>query len=72
MEQNLLSTECVMDLDLRLVMIIFESILTTFEASVIFLGSWGGSKNWHHNTYQKRYKFAMKAIGQKNLLKLLA
>jgi len=27
-------------------MIIFESILTTFEASVIFRGSWGSIKNW--------------------------
>jgi len=27
-------------------MIIFESNLTTFEVSVIFLGSWGSSENW--------------------------
>ncbi len=27
-------------------MIIFESILTTFEASFIFRGSWGSIKNW--------------------------
>ncbi len=27
-------------------MIIFESILTTFEASFIFWGSWGSIKNW--------------------------
>ncbi len=27
-------------------MIIFESILTTFEASFIFRGSWGICKNW--------------------------
>ena len=38
--------KCVMDLDWQSKMIIFESILTTFEASVIFQGSWGSSKNW--------------------------
>jgi hypothetical protein len=27
-------------------MIIFESTLTTFEASFIFRGSWGSIKNW--------------------------
>jgi hypothetical protein len=27
-------------------MIIFESTLTTFEESFIFLGSWGSIKNW--------------------------
>ncbi len=27
-------------------MIIFESTLTTFEASFIFWGSWGNIKNW--------------------------
>ncbi len=27
-------------------MIIFGSILTTFEASFIFWGSWGSIKNW--------------------------
>ena len=27
-------------------MIIFKSLLTTFEASVILWGSWGMSKNW--------------------------
>jgi hypothetical protein len=27
-------------------MIIFESTLTTFEASLIFWGSWGSIKNW--------------------------
>jgi hypothetical protein len=27
-------------------MFIFESTLTTFEASFIFLGSWGSIKNW--------------------------
>ena len=32
----LTSTECVTDLDLQLEMIIFESILTAFEVSVIF------------------------------------
>ena len=28
-------------------MIVFESILTTFEASFVFWGSWGSSKNRH-------------------------
>ncbi len=27
-------------------MIIFESTLTTFEASLLFWGSWGSIKNW--------------------------
>jgi hypothetical protein len=27
-------------------MIIFESTLTTFKESFIFLGSWGSIKNW--------------------------
>ena len=43
-EQNIAS-DGVTDLDLRLEMIIFESILTTFEASTIFWGSWGSSEN---------------------------
>ena len=38
-------TECVTDLDLQREMIIFVSILTTFEASTIFSGSWGSSGN---------------------------
>ena len=38
-------TECVTELDFRPEMIIFESILTTFEASHIFRGSWGSSEN---------------------------
>jgi hypothetical protein len=39
-------------------MIIFETILATFEASFMFLGSWGSSKNWlklkidHHKEIQ--------------------
>ena len=40
------STEFVMDLDLWRKMIIFESILTTFEASFVFSGSWGSIENW--------------------------
>jgi len=39
-------TECVTELDLQSEMIIFESILTTFEMSNIFGGSWGSSANW--------------------------
>ena len=35
-------------------MTIFESILTTFEESVIFLGSWGSSENQLEPT---NYKF---------------
>ncbi len=27
-------------------MIVFESILTTFQSSIIFRGSWGNSENW--------------------------
>ncbi len=34
------------DLDQSSEMIYFESILTTFEESFIFQGSWDGSKNW--------------------------
>ena len=34
-------TECVMDLDQRSEMIVFKSLLTNFEVSVIFRGSWG-------------------------------
>ena len=36
----------VMDLAQRINIIIFKSLLTTFEASIIFLGNWGSSKNW--------------------------
>ncbi len=34
------------DLDQGIKMIILESNLATFEASFIFWGSWGSSKNW--------------------------
>jgi hypothetical protein len=40
------TTECVTDLDQRSKMIIFGSILTTFESSSIFGGSWGSIENW--------------------------
>jgi len=41
------TTEWVTDLDKRSEMIIFDSILTTFKASIIFRGSWAGSiVNW--------------------------
>jgi hypothetical protein len=33
-------------------MIIFESTLTTFEASFIFRGSWGSIKNWLEHKIQ--------------------
>jgi len=39
-------TECVTDLDLKSEMIIFGSILITFESSSIFGGSWGSIENW--------------------------
>ena len=37
------STECVTDLDLQNEMNIFESLLITIKASIIFWGSWGSS-----------------------------
>jgi len=40
------SIECVTDLDLRSKIIIFRSILTTFESGSIFGGSWGSIANW--------------------------
>ena len=39
-----LDTQCVTDLDQQSGMIIFESLLTTFELCIIFWGSWGSSK----------------------------
>ena len=50
----LTSTECVMDLDQQSEMIIFKSILTTFEESVIFEAAGAvvkvslSSKPYHH------------------------
>jgi len=41
-----LQIECVADFDQGSEMIIFESILTTFEPSRIFGGSWGSIENW--------------------------
>ena len=40
------SSECVTDSDEQIKMIIFGSLLTTFEASIIFWGVWRSSKNW--------------------------
>ena len=40
------TTECVPDSDSEIEVIIFESILTTFEASRIFWGSWDSSGDW--------------------------
>ena len=40
------SKKCVRDLDWQSEMIIFESLLTTFEAIIISLDSWGSRKNW--------------------------
>ena len=40
------SAECVTDLDSRQrKMTLFESILTTFELSFVFWGSWGSTEN---------------------------
>jgi len=35
-----------MDLDYRLELLIFELILTLFEASIVFWCSWGSPENW--------------------------
>ncbi len=40
------STECVTDLDQGSDIVIFESILSTFESNVVFRGSCGSSVNW--------------------------
>jgi hypothetical protein len=40
------STVCFIDLDQGSEMIIFETIFTTFIASVVFRGRWGRGKNW--------------------------
>jgi len=39
-------TECATDFDKQSVTIIFGSILTTFQSSIIFAGSWGSIENW--------------------------
>jgi len=39
-------TECVTDLDYQSKVIIFGSILTTFESRSILGGSWGSIENW--------------------------
>ena len=45
--------ECVTDLDKRIQLTIFESIVTIFELSVIFWGSRGSSGNWFEpNIYE--------------------
>ena len=54
-----------MDLDSRLEMIIFKSILTTFEASTIFWGSWGSSGNQLKPT---NYKIVTKLSFSKSLI----
>jgi hypothetical protein len=43
---NTVLTEYVTDLNELSKMIIFESILITFESSVVLKGSWGSSVNW--------------------------
>ncbi len=40
------ATVCFTDLDHVSKMIIFESILFTFIAKVVFRGGWGSKKNW--------------------------
>ncbi len=44
--RDTLCTKCVTDLDKKSKMILFQSILTTFEASVLFLRHLGSGKNW--------------------------
>ncbi len=49
-------TECVKDLNYRIEMIIFGSIQTTYELSIIFGGSRGSIENWLEpklNQYQE-------------------
>jgi len=41
-----LTTECVTDLDLRSKLLVFKSILTPFEPSIIFWCTWGSFENW--------------------------
>ncbi len=40
------TTECVTDLDYWIEMIIFGLILTTYDSSSIFGGSWGSTEDW--------------------------
>jgi hypothetical protein len=40
------SAVCFTDLDQGIKMIIFQSMLTTFTASVVFRGSWGSIEMW--------------------------
>jgi len=42
---EVISIKCVMDVSYQSKLIIFESLLNTSEASVIFRGSWGNSEN---------------------------
>jgi hypothetical protein len=45
------------DLNQGIEMIIFESIMTTFEPSFIFRGSLGSSKNWlEHSIKSNRHR----------------
>ncbi len=46
MSLNFTSTVYFTDLDQGSKMIIFESIFTTFIASVVFRGPWNSGKNW--------------------------
>jgi len=43
---KMIATECVADLDYQSEMIIFGSILTTFQSRIIFGGRWGSIENW--------------------------
>jgi hypothetical protein len=45
-DPTLISTICFTDLDQGSMMIIFQSILTAFIASVAFRGGWGSSETW--------------------------
>jgi len=53
----LFSTECGTDVDEQSEMIVFESILTTFELSIVFKGSWGTSEYWLEPKIQHISKF---------------
>ena len=46
MNNPLLSHTTCQGLDKQSEIIIFESLFITFEASSIFIGSWGNSKHW--------------------------
>ena len=58
-----------MDLDYRIEMIIFESILTIFEASIIFVGSWGNIGNWLEPKNKPPLRILTKLILSKSVIR---